>query len=188
MTHNGTTTARMRGPSGSIDRSRYFPSLISSIANKISRGGSRVYLRLFGIGIIEWRIVSVLAENPDCTANVICNIIELDKAAASRSVQALERNGYVATAVDPSDARKRTLSLTAEGLALHRRAVKVALQREQHLLAGFNEQERELFLALLRRMHANAVEMDQVDYALTEIGLATAQPPRPGREADVHAA
>lgn len=188
MTQNEIATSRVRAPATSIDRRKYFPYLISSIANKISRGGSRVYLRLFGIGIIEWRILAVLADHPHCTANVICNVIELDKAAASRSVQVLERHGYIQTAVDAADARKRTLSLTTSGTALYRRAVKVALLREQQLLAGFTEHEREMLLGLLRRMHANALEMDQFDYGLLEHHVTAAASHAPGREADTHAA
>ncbi|HTI68238.1 MAG TPA: MarR family winged helix-turn-helix transcriptional regulator [Caulobacteraceae bacterium] len=188
MTAHGATTARVRVPVKTIDRDRYFPQFISSIANKISRGGSRVYLQLFGIGIIEWRILSVLAHNPKSTANVICNTIDLDKAAASRSIQVLEQLGYVATATDPGDGRKRSVSLTPAGQALHDRAIKVALQREQQLLVGFDDHEREVLLGLLRRMHANAVEMDSFDYATLDPAPAISQPARARRKHDAHAA
>jgi DNA-binding MarR family transcriptional regulator len=189
MTANGATTARVRVPVKTIDRDHYFPFFISSIANKISRGGSRVYLRLFGIGIIEWRILSVLAHNPQSTANVICSAIDLDKAAASRSIQVLERLGYVATATDPGDGRKRTISLTPAGQALHDRAIKVALLREQHLLAGFDERERDVFLSLLKRMHANAVEMDLFDYGGIDPSPSVGHhPARQRRKTDAHAA
>ena len=87
----GTTTTRVRGPVRTVDRDRFFPFFISTIANKVSRGGSRVYLRLFGIGIIEWRILYALAADPNLSANAICSRIDLDKAAASRSIQVLER-------------------------------------------------------------------------------------------------
>lgn len=188
MTQHGTTTARVRVPVKTIDRDRYFPFFISSIANKISRGGSRVYLKLFGIGIIEWRILSVLANNTQSTANAICAAIDLDKAAASRSIQVLERLGYVVTATDPGDGRKRTVSLTAAGQALHDRAIKVALRREQQLLTGFTDGEREIFLSLLRRMHVNAVEMDCFDYTNFEAQVERSQPIRARRKHDAHAA
>lgn len=189
MTQHGATTARVRVPVKTIDRDRYFPAFISSIANKISRGGSRVYLKLFGIGIIEWRILSVLADNPQTTANAICAVMDLDKAAASRSIQVLERLGYVGTATDPGDGRKRTVVLTPAGQSLHDRAIKVALRREQQLLSGFTDSEREVFLSLLRRMHANAVEMDSFDYT----GFESAPPEvlsarRPSRKHAAHAA
>ena len=165
MTDAATTDGLLlRGPPRTVDQDRYFPFVIATIANKISRGGSRVYLRLFGVGIIEWRIMYVLADMPGATAQAICTRIELDKAAASRSIQVLEAMGYVTTAADPADARKRSLALTAEGMALHDRILQVAFQREQHLLEGFSPSERELFLSLLRRMHANAIEMDGYEY------------------------
>jgi len=151
-------------PAQTVDPDRFFPLIVSSIANKISRGGSKLYLRLFGVGIIEWRVLYVLAETPGATAQAICNRIDLDKAAASRSIQVLERAGYIAAAVDPCDARKRSLALTATGRALHDRILKVAMLRERRLLEGFTPAEREMLLGLLRRMHDNAVKMDSYDY------------------------
>lgn len=149
---------RRRGKNGERDRS--LPLVISTIANRISRGGSRVYLQLFGIGVIEWRILHVLAEDSGATAQSVCNRIDLDKAAASRSLQVLDQRGYVVAAAHPNDARKRTLSLTPAGRALFERVLPIANQREQHLLRGFSDSEREVLLGLLRRMYANAAEMD----------------------------
>lgn len=182
MAPNATNT-KIRVAPTTIDRDRFFPFFISHIANKISRGGSRIYLKLFGIGIIEWRILSVLARSPESTANAICKAIDLDKAAASRSLQALDRLGYVITATDPDEGRKRTVSLTTAGMALHDRAVKVALEREKQLMAGFDAHEREVFLGLLRRMYVNAAEMDVFDYASLD---NTAPQVARARREDVH--
>jgi DNA-binding MarR family transcriptional regulator len=168
-----------------VDRDRSFGLFISTIANKISRGGSRVYLRLFGIGIIEWRILNVLAGQSGATAQSVCNKIDLDKAAASRSLQVLERLGYVTADAHPSDARKRTLSLTIAGRALHARVLPVAAEREQHLLQGFTEAEQEILLNMLRRMQANAIEMDNRDYSVEAPAAPAA---RPRRRAAVQAA
>lgn len=181
MIHTGAID-RIRRTNKTEDRDRSFPMLISTIANKISRGGSRVYLQLFGIGIIEWRILHVLAENAGATAQSVCNKIDLDKAAASRSLQVLEQRGYVIAAAHPNDARKRTLALTPAGQSIYERILPVALQREQHLLRGFSEADRDQLLTLLRRMHANAVEMDSRDYS------APAPEPRPRRRAAAQAA
>jgi DNA-binding MarR family transcriptional regulator len=160
----GSKNDDMQNPGSTVDLDRFFPLIVSSIANKISRGGSRLYLRLFGVGIIEWRVLYVLADNPGSTAQQICNRIDLDKAAASRSIQVLERAGYIAGSVDPSDARKRSLALTSSGRILHDRILKVAMLRERRLLDGFSPAERELLLNLLKRMHDNAVRMDNYDY------------------------
>jgi DNA-binding MarR family transcriptional regulator len=181
---NEAMIERVRRPAKAVDRDRSFGLFISTIANKISRGGSRVYLRLFGIGIIEWRILNVLAGQPGTTAQSVCNKIDLDKAAASRSLQVLERLGYVTADAHPSDARKRTLSLTANGRALHARILPVAAEREQHLLQGFTEAEQEILLDMLRRMQANAIEMDRRDYSAEPASPAA----RPRRRAAIQAA
>jgi DNA-binding MarR family transcriptional regulator len=141
---------------------------------------------LFGIGIIEWRILYALAADPNVSANAICSRIDLDKAAASRSIQVLERLGYLTTATDPADARRRTIALTPAGLALHDRVLVVAMEREEHLLAGFDAEERELLLKLLRRMYANALAMDQFEYKAEP--LADTRSPRPRRKSADQAA
>lgn len=173
-----------RRPAKAVDHDRSFALLISAIANKISRGGSRVYLRLFGIGIIEWRILHVLAGDPGATAQAVCNQIDLDKAAASRSLQVLEKMGLVVASAHPNDARKRTLSLTPEGCALHDRILPVSVRREHHLLHGFSDAERELLLNMLRRMQANAIEMDNRDYSADQ----PSAPARPRRRSGAQAA
>ena len=166
---------KVRAPAQTVDQERFFPFYVSTIANKISRGGSRIYLRLFGVGSIEWRILCVLARVPGVTAQTICNRIELDKAAASRSIQVLERLGYVATAADPLDGRKRILFLTEAGVALHDRILPVAMQRQEDLLVGFTAAERETFLQLLKRMHANAVAMERIEYTAEPEAKASAR-------------
>ncbi len=169
---SASTADRGRAPAQTVDQERYFPFFVSTIANKISRGGSRIYLKLFGVGAIEWRILYVLARSPGVTAQAVCSQIELDKAAASRSIQVLERLGYVESAEDPRDGRKRTLSLTDAGVSLHDRIIPVAMQRQEELLAGFSASERELFLRLLKRMHANAVAMERNEYSAPPVAPA----------------
>ena len=70
-----------------LDLDRYLPFGLTAIANKIARSASRVYLRRFGVGINEWRILANLRINPGVTANLICQTSGLDKAAVSRSLR-----------------------------------------------------------------------------------------------------
>ena len=59
-------------PPPRLDLDRYLPFGLTAIANKIARSASRVYLRRFGVGINEWRILANLRISPGVTANQIC--------------------------------------------------------------------------------------------------------------------
>jgi len=140
-----------------LDFERYVPFGLTAIANKIARSASRVYLRRFGVGINEWRILANLRVYPGVTANQICQTSGLDKAAVSRSLRLLEDGGMIETSGEGSDARGRALCLTDRGDELHNGLIDVALKREALLLDGFDESERRQLLSFIARIHANVV-------------------------------
>lgn len=147
-----------------IDFDYYLPFGLTAIANKMSRSASRSYLRRFGVGINEWRILANLRACPGNTANNICQRSGLDKAAVSRSLALLDAAGMIETDKTPSDNRGRNLRLTPRGDALHDRLIKVALQREARLLTDFSPTERQLLLDFVARLHANIPLVQQDDY------------------------
>jgi DNA-binding MarR family transcriptional regulator len=79
-------------------------------------------------------LLALLAEEDAITANRICQLIGLDKSAASRSLRQPEAAGRVCGMIDSKDARRYTVSLTAEGTSLHDRVLEVATKREPYLL------------------------------------------------------
>ena len=144
-----------------LDLDRYLPFGLTAIANKIARSASRLYLRRFGVGINEWRILANLRITPGVTANLICQNSWLDKAAVSRSLRLLEDGGMIETSGEPSDVRGRSLRLTARGDALHDGLIGLALKREALLLDGFDEEERRLLLSFIARLHANVALVNE---------------------------
>lgn len=144
-----------------LDFDRYLPFGLTAIANKIARSASRVYLRRFGVGINEWRILANLRARPGVTANLICQHSGLDKAAVSRSLRLLEDGGMIETCGEAGDVRGRALRLTAKGDVLHDRLIGLALKRESLLLDGFDESERRLLLSFIVRLHANVALVNE---------------------------
>ncbi len=143
-----------------IDHDRYVPFIIISISNNLYRGASQFYQARFGIGVTEWRVLSALAAEPNSTANRLCQIAQLDKAAASRSLRVLETGGYVAIAPHKSDARKRTVAFTPAGLALYEKILGVALKRQERMVAGLNPEETNMLITLLKRVRANLAKLE----------------------------
>lgn len=133
----------------------YAPFYLSQIATKWSSASSRIYLRAFGIGINEWRVMSVLANEPGVAANRICAVTGFDKALIGRSIRVLEKRKLVVLREDSNDRRSQSIRLTASGLKVNDQIYAIAREREKLLLAGLTSKEIEVLLRLLRRLAAN---------------------------------
>ncbi|MBH3430323.1 MarR family winged helix-turn-helix transcriptional regulator [Pseudomonas alkylphenolica] len=150
-------------PSTPLNLDRYVPALLTFLTNKMSSGASACYRKHFGIGIVEWRVLALLAVEDHINANRMVQVIGLDKSAVSRALQLLERDGHVSTQVDAKDARRYTVTLTSSGRTLHDQVLEIALKREQLLLAALSEDEVDTLIGFLHRMSGqldavNAVE------------------------------
>ena len=146
-----------------LNLDHYVPALLTSLTNKMASGASACYRKHFGIGIVEWRVLAMLAVEDQISANRVVQVIGLDKSAVSRALKLLEQDGYVSTEVDVGDARRYTVSLTGAGRELHDKVLMVALERERLLLATLSNDEIETLVSFLHRMSAqldavNAVE------------------------------
>lgn len=135
-----------------FDPAGYVPALLSTLNNRLSSGASDLYLREFGVGINEWRILTVLKQSPGCTAACVSERAAIHLTVISRGLRSLQDKGLVA--VDRGQ-RQWRLALSAAGADLHDRIAHVALQREQRLLAGLSAEEAGQLRALLLRLTAN---------------------------------
>ena len=168
MTRNRQTRARDQaaagkgvaatkgGPSGELlDLDRYVPALITFIANKLSNSASAFYQRNFGVNVTEWRIMSLLAIEPGIPASRICQVIGFDKGPVSRTLALMQKRGLVAIRTDPNDGRSHSITLTAKGRTTHDKVIVAALDRERRLLSCLKNDDREILIELLRRIHEN---------------------------------
>ena len=135
-----------------LDLDTYIPFLISAIGNKWSRSASALYLKRFGVGVTEWRIMAMLAIEPGITAYRICQVIGLDKAATSRALRTLEDRGLVVSHQEDPQNHRRTVALTEAGGTLHDAIIAVAHAREAILVSALTRDEVGQLAALLRRV------------------------------------
>jgi DNA-binding MarR family transcriptional regulator len=138
-----------------LDLDRYVPALVTFIANKLSRSATVLYQKRFAVNITEWRILALLAIEPEISAARICHVIGFDKGPVSRTLAAMEERGLVAIRPDREDGRSTSISLTAKGATTHDKVIAAALERERRLLSCLNKAEREMLIVLLRRVHSN---------------------------------
>jgi DNA-binding MarR family transcriptional regulator len=144
-----------------LDLTSYVPALLTFVSNKLSRSGSALYRRHFGVGIIEWRILAMLAVEPAIPATRVCQVIGLDKGPVSRSLAFMERRGLVTIRADEADTRRRLATLTPAGRALHDRIIVVALERERRLLSCLTPEQRAALVELLNLLHDNLAAVNR---------------------------
>lgn len=77
----------------------------------------------------------------------------LDKGAVSRSISLLVENGWLDSR--PQGLRKIEYHVTPAGNKLHNAVFRLAMAREKALLDGFSASEREVLIAMLKRMLGN---------------------------------
>jgi DNA-binding MarR family transcriptional regulator len=138
-----------------IDLERYVPALITFIANKLSRSATALYQRRFKVNVTEWRILVLLAIEPGIPAARICHVIGFDKGPVSRTLSVMQERDLVTIKTDPKDGRTHSISLAPKGREIHDRIMVIALDRERRLLACLREDEREVLIDLLGRVHGN---------------------------------
>jgi DNA-binding MarR family transcriptional regulator len=143
-----------------IDGDRYVPALLSHLNNSLSSTASQLYLRHFGIGINEWRILSVLSNTPYSNATHICDTVFMHKTVASRSLREMQAKALLT--IEKRDGQ-RLMALTPKGQRMHDDIARIALEREQRLLAGLSASECELLLDCMRRMRAQLAELGAWD-------------------------
>jgi DNA-binding MarR family transcriptional regulator len=144
-----------------IDLDRYVPAYLTWIANKLSRGASQNYLRVFNIGIETWRCLVLLAIHKSISAQEVSQIIGMDKASVSRCFKTMQARGLIVMGLDAADGRVRIAILTPEGRAIHDKIREMALERERALLAPLNDSERNTLIRLLKRLHENLPAVEQ---------------------------
>lgn len=143
------------GHTDELDLTRYAPHLIGVVSNAWLRLTSAEYRRRFGIGIVEWRVLATIRIEPAINAHRICEVIRIDKAAASRALRVLEISGYLTYEASPGDSRRRLWRLSESGEQLHAEILAVARDYERHLLSGIAPEALNTFFEVIGAMRDN---------------------------------
>lgn len=133
----------------------YIPFFLTVVTNALSGSASAQYRSEFGIGIVDWRVLAMLALEPGIFASRICEVLALDKGATSKSLMRLCDKGLVQKSPQIKDLRKKNWCLTKAGEVLHDRILDRALDREERLVRGIEQADLEVFLSVLRQMDQN---------------------------------
>lgn len=116
-----------------LDLSQFMPYRLSVLANKVSTQLATVYAERFKLSIPEWRVIAVLGQFDQVSADFVCGKTEMDRVTVSRAVAKLLSKRYIKRRVMASDRRYSKLSLAAAGKQVYAQVVPVARRYEAAL-------------------------------------------------------
>ncbi len=136
---------------------RHRPYNLDEQIGYVLRRVTQRHLAIFSEAIPEvtttqFAVLARLAEIGPLSQNHLGRATAMDAATIKGVVDRLSRLGFVATAADPDDRRRLTVTLTPEGAQLFEARKATALDISRDTLAPLEPAERTVLLALLSRL------------------------------------
>lgn len=162
MNKPSKTDPRIAKTKSTLDMDASVLTQVHFVGNRINSTGSAGYRKWFGIGISEFRLLVVLANEPGSTGARINEIMGLDLGAISRTLRRMEENGLVLGTQHPRHPSYKCWYLTHEGADLHDKIHEMTKEREAAILSGFDKSEVFMLLSLLHRLSANSEHLETI--------------------------
>lgn len=116
-----------------------------------------MYTERYGLGIIGWRIIGILAVQTGISAKELAAQTATDAVSITRAVAILVKLNLVHRAVNPYDRRKACLALTPEGYAAVEEISPLRIAIEEELTEILSEEERALLTGIMQRLVERAM-------------------------------
>ncbi len=129
-------------------------SLINSISNRMTATGTTTYGQ-FGLGLLEARLLYVLAKSPPTPASRLSERLGVDPAAISRAVSRLSASNMLQKAPGP----QRSLMLTPDGEAMARTIKAVFEERALLLVDQLAQGDLKRLQSALEQLQRNLVNL-----------------------------
>lgn len=138
----------------------FLPYRLSLLSNAISGAIAAVYGDKFAISMPEWRIMMILAEYPDISADEVCRRTKIEKSVVSRAVARLLKRHLINRDMDEKDRRRSILRLSETGLSVYDEVMPIARDYEAKLLSDLSAGELETFNDMIDRLMEKAARIE----------------------------
>ena len=125
---------------------------LATLAAANDRMGQVWLKSVFGLRLVEWRILGLTAAMEPVRFGDIARRLLIDKGQLSRQVKELVERELIKTVRDKDDQRTIRLVTTASGRALHDRALVMAYARNDVIVSALTEKETETLFRLLDKL------------------------------------
>jgi len=134
----------------------FLPYRLAILSHTVSSLIARVYDKRFGLTIPEWRVIAIVGRFPGLSAVEVAERTMLDKVAVSRAVTKLIKAGRIDREFADADRRRSILTLSEDGRKVHNEVAPLALEMEQDLLHGLNDEQISILNTVIERLLARA--------------------------------
>ena len=138
----------------------FLPYRLSLLSNAVSGAIAAVYGDKFAISMPEWRIMMILAEYPDVSADEVCRRTKIEKSVVSRAVARLLKRHLINRDIDEEDRRCSILRLSETGLSVYDEVMPIARDYEAKLLKGVTRKELEMFNSIIDKLMDKATHIN----------------------------
>lgn len=141
--------------SGTADKLKledFLPYKLSILSNKVSATIAQTYKHKFALSITEWRIMAVLGEYSDISADEVSAKTQIEKSILSRSISKLLTRQLLQRDFAEDDRRRSVLRLSELGRNVYAEVLPISHQYQEALLTCFTHSEKELFSRLIERL------------------------------------
>jgi len=141
----------------SSDMRDLFSVQLQRLAGLSSRIAALVIPQHFSITVLEWRTLAILDYLGEAPLVRVAKHAGVLKSQMSRLVTSLGKRELIERQPNPEDGRSALLCLSPAGKDLVRRILEDSRTRNEAMLDGLSEAEREQLKALMKRVYANSL-------------------------------
>jgi MarR family transcriptional regulator for hemolysin len=131
------------------------PGHLVSLAARGFARLSEARLRPLGFGVGHLPVLVALQNGKASTQRDLARFARIEQPPMAQMLARMERDGLILRTPDPADGRSSRVTLTQLAQAQMPGAVKVLLEGNREVLAGFTDKEAAQLVALLTRLIAN---------------------------------
>lgn len=147
--------------------------------SRLLASGSASVIRLcegeLGITRREWRVIASLKPGGSMLSSELAAHAHLDRARTSRAISSLVAKGLIDRQIVPSDQRKATVTLSAQGCAMYESFFPVVAELNQRMLQGLSDEVLQALDTALNHIQTAAEKLQ------SETGMPKANRRRGGK-------
>lgn len=147
------------GEEAPLKLENFLPYQLNVASNLVSQALSRIYVRRYGIGVPEWRVLVTLGQHGVMTAKAVGAHTHMHKTKVSRAVALMEKRRLLVRRANRNDMREAFLSLTAAGRAMYEEVAPHALDFARRLTAILPPGDDEIFNRALKQLTTRSAQL-----------------------------
>lgn len=135
-----------------VQLNRFLSYRVDRLSDAVIAIVSQVYEREVNLSLRELRVLRTINTAPGIVHSEIVERVLLEKSLVSRLISVLVKKSYLKRAIDKTDARRTSLTLTKRGIAILERADQLGMAMNDAWLSALTPNEQKTFDTCLDKL------------------------------------